>query len=91
MKVAKDVQLGRLIPWVDFQLARLALAGAFASTIGQVSTARVADRFLNSVYTAFGASGVCRADRLVAAYGLSRFQYKFLWRPPGPELLLPLS
>jgi multiple sugar transport system permease protein len=83
MKVAKDVQLGHLIPWVDFQPNWLGWRslGLSPDTIGQVSTVRdeFLDRFLNSVYTAFGASFLAVLIGSLAAYGLSRFQYKFLW------------
>jgi multiple sugar transport system permease protein len=83
MKVAKDVQLGHLIPWVDFQPNWLGWRslGLSPDTIGQVSTVRdeFLGRFLNSVYTAFGASFLAVLIGSLAAYGLSRFQYKFLW------------
>ncbi|WP_082434521.1 carbohydrate ABC transporter permease [Devosia sp. A16] len=83
MKVAKDVQLGHLIPWVDFQPNWLGWRslGLSPDTIGQVSTVRdeFLDRFLNSIYTAFGASFLAVLIGALAAYGLSRFQYKFLW------------
>lgn len=83
MKVAKDVQLGHLIPWVDFQPNWLGWRslGLSPDTIGQVSTVRdeFLGRFLNSVYTAFGASFLAVLIGALAAYGLSRFQYKFLW------------
>lgn len=83
MKVAKDVQLGRMIPWVDYQPNWLGWRslGLSPDTIGQVSTVRdeFIDRFLNSIYTAFGASALAVLIGALAAYGLSRFQYKFLW------------
>ncbi|WP_423069427.1 carbohydrate ABC transporter permease [Devosia sp. CN2-171] len=83
MKVAKDVQLGRMIPWVDYQPNWLGWRslGLSPDTIGQVSTVRdeFLDRFLNSIYTAFGASALAVLIGALAAYGLSRFQYKFLW------------
>lgn len=83
MKVAKDVQLGHMIPWVDFQPNWLGWRslGLSPDTIGQVSTVRdeFLDRFLNSIYTAFGASALAVLIGALAAYGLSRFTYKFLW------------
>lgn len=83
MKVAKDVQLGHLIPWVDYQPNWLGWRslGLSPDTIGQISTVRdeFLGRFLNSVYTAFGASTLAVMIGALAAYGLSRFQYKFLW------------
>jgi multiple sugar transport system permease protein len=83
MKVAKNVQQGALIPWVDFQPQWLGWRslGLSPDTIGNVSTVRdeFVDRFLNSVVTAFGASLFAVLIGSLAAYGLSRFQYKFLW------------
>ena len=83
MKVARDVQLGHMIPWVDFQPNWLGWRslGLSPDTIGNVSTVRdeFLDRFLNSIYTAFGASALAVLLGALAAYGLSRFQYRFLW------------
>ncbi len=83
MKVAKDVQLGRMIPYVDFQPNWLGWRslGLSPDTIGNVSTVRdeFLNRFLNSIYTAFGASALAVVIGALAAYGLSRFTYKFLW------------
>ena len=83
MKVAKDVQLGHLIPFVDYQPNWLGWRslGLSPDTIGNVSTVRAEflSRFLNSVTTAVGASVLAVLIGSLAAYGLSRFQYKFLW------------
>lgn len=83
MKIAKDVQLGHLIPWVDFQPNWLGWRslGLSPDTIGAVSTVRdeFINRFLNSIFTAFGASFLAVLIGALAAYGLSRFTYKFLW------------
>lgn len=83
MKVAKDVQLGHLIPFVDFQPAWLGWRslGLSPDTIGNVSTVRneFLSRFFNSVTTAVSASVLAVLIGGLAAYGLSRFQYKFLW------------
>lgn len=83
MKVAKDVQLGHLIPFVDFQPAWLGWRslGLSPDTIGSVSTVRneFLSRFFNSVTTAVSASVLAVLIGSLAAYGLSRFQYKFLW------------
>lgn len=83
MKVAKDVQLGHLIPFVDYQPAWLGWRslGLSPDTIGNVSTVRAEflSRFFNSVTTAVGASVLAVLIGSLAAYGLSRFQYKFLW------------
>jgi multiple sugar transport system permease protein len=83
MKVAKDVQLGHMIPWVDFQPTWLGWRslGLSPDTIGGVSTVRdeFLLRFFNSVTTAVGASLLAVLIGALAAYGLSRFQYRFLW------------
>ncbi|MDB5541284.1 MAG: Mannitol transporter permease [Devosia sp.] len=83
MKVAKDVQLGHIIPYVDFQPNWLGWRslGLSPDTIGATSTVRdeFLKRFFNSVFVAFGASGLAILIGALAAYGLSRFQYKFLW------------
>ncbi len=83
MKVAKDVQLGHLVPWVDFQPNWLGWRslGLSPDTIGNVSTVRdeFVQRFMNSVVTAVGASLLAVLIGALAAYGLSRFRYKFLW------------
>lgn len=83
MKVARNVQQGHLIPWIDFQPNWLGWRslGLSPDTIGATSTVRdeFLKRFLNSVIVAFGASGLAVLLGALAAYGLSRFQYKFLW------------
>jgi multiple sugar transport system permease protein len=83
MKVAKDVQLGHMIPWVDFDPTWLGWRslGLSPDTIGNVSTVRdeFLSRFFNSVTTSVGASLLAVLIGALAAYGLSRFQYKFLW------------
>lgn len=82
-KVAKDVQLGHMIPWVDFQPSWLGWRGLGLSpdTIGTFSTVRneFLLRFTNSVVMGVGASVLAVVLGSLAAYGLSRFQYKFLW------------
>jgi multiple sugar transport system permease protein len=83
MKVAKDVQLGHMIPWVDFAPTWLGWRslGLSPDTINSTSTVRAEflSRFLNSIITAVGASILAVLIGGLAAYGLSRFQYKFLW------------
>ena len=83
MKVAKDVQLGHLIPWVDFMPRWLGWRslGLSPDTIASTSTVRAEflARFFNSIITAVGASILAVLIGGLAAYGLSRFQYKFLW------------
>lgn len=83
MKVAKDVQLGHMVPWVDFVPNWLGWRGLGLSpdTIGTTSTVRneFVLRFTNSVVMGVGASGLAVILGSLAAYGLSRFQYRFLW------------
>lgn len=83
MKVARDVQLGHLIPWVDFQPNWIGWRslGLSPDTIVATSTVRVEflSRFFNSVVTSIGASLLAVLLGALAGYGLSRFQYKFLW------------
>lgn len=82
-KVARDVQRGALIPWVDYQPSWLGFKslGLSPETIGQVSTVRdeFLKRFFNSVITSVSASLLAVLIGALAAYGLSRFSYKFLW------------
>ena len=83
MKVAKDVQLGHMVPWVDFVPSWLGWRdlGLSPDTIGGTSTVRneFLLRFTNSVVMGVGASLLAVVLGSLAAYGLSRFQYKFLW------------
>ena len=83
MKVAKDVQLGHMVPWVDFTPSWLGWRdlGLSPDTIGATSTVRneFVLRFTNSVVMGVGASLLAVLIGSLAAYGLSRFQYKFLW------------
>ena len=83
MKVAKDVQLGHMIPWVDYMPTWLGWRslGLSPDTIFSTSTVRAEflSRFVNSIITAVGASVLAVLIGALAAYGLSRFQYKFLW------------
>ena len=82
-KVAKDVQKGAWLPWIDYQPNWLGWRslGLSPDTIGATSTVRdeFLKRFMNSVITASGASLLAVLIGALAAYGLSRFQYKFLW------------
>ena len=84
-KVAKDVQLGHIIPWVDFKPAWLGLRaiGLSPDTIFTESTPRTEflKRFWNSIQASIGASLLALILGSMAAYGLSRFQYKWkLWK-----------
>ena len=82
-KVAKDVQLSHIIPWVDFtpDWKGFRSLGLSPDTIGQFSTVRqeFAQRFMNSVITSVSASLLAVLLGSLAAYGLTRFSYKFLW------------
>ena len=80
-KAAPDVMQGNMIPWVDFTPKWLGLRslGLSPETIFNESTVR--DEFLkrlaNSTVTAVGASLIAVALGSSAAYGLSRFSYRF--------------
>ena len=82
-KTARDVTQGHIVPFVDFQPAWIGWKslGLSPDTIGQISTVRdeFLGRFLNSIIASIGASVLAVAIGSLAAYGLSRFQYKFLW------------
>ncbi len=82
-KVAKDVQLSHVIPWVDFapDWKGFRSLGLSPDTIFNVSTVReeFVKRFLNSVITSVSASALAVLLGSLAAYGLTRFSYKFLW------------
>jgi multiple sugar transport system permease protein len=83
MKVARDVQRGALIPWIDFEPSWLGWRslGLSPDTIWAYSTPRVEflSRFSNSIITTLSASALAVVIGALAGYGLSRFQYKFLW------------
>lgn len=84
-KVAKDVQLGHIIPWVDFKPAWLGLRaiGMSPDTIFTESTPRAEflKRFWNSIQASIGASLLALILGSTAAYGLSRFQYRWkIWK-----------
>jgi len=82
-KVARDVMQGHLLPWIDFPPNWLGWRslGLSPDTISNTSTVRdeFLSRFTNSVIASFGAAGLAVLLGSLAAYGLSRFQYKFLW------------
>src|SRR5215470_19909163 len=82
-KSAIDVTQGHLIPWVDFQpdWKGWRSLGLSPDTILGTSTARseFMNRFVNSIMTSVGASVLALALGSLAAYGLSRFRYKFVW------------
>jgi len=80
-KLAPDVMKGNLIPWVDFtpRWKGWESIGVSPRLMGEVSTVR--DEFLkrswNSTVIATSASALAVILGSLAAYGLSRFTYKF--------------
>ena len=80
-KAAVNVTQGHLIPWVDFEPKWIGLRslGLSPDTIFQISTVRdeFLKRFSNSVIASIGASTLAVLIGSLAAYGLTRFQYKF--------------
>ncbi len=82
-KMAPNVMQGNLIPWVDYQPKWLGWRslGLSPDTIGAESTVReeFVKRFLNSTITALSSSALAVVLGSLAAYGLSRFSYKFAW------------
>ena len=84
-KVAKDVQLGHIIPWVDFTPSWLGLRaiGLSPDTIFTESTPRAEfiKRFWNSIQASIGASILALILGSMAAYGLSRYSYHWkIWK-----------
>jgi multiple sugar transport system permease protein len=82
-KMAPNVMQGNMVPWVDFQPKWLGWKslGLSPDTIGTESTVRdeFIKRFLNSSITALVSSTLAVILGSLAAYGLSRFSYKFMW------------
>jgi multiple sugar transport system permease protein len=82
-KTAVNVTQGHLIPFVDFMpdWKGWRSLGLSPDTISTTSTVRdeFIHRFSNSVVASAGASFLAVAIGSLAAYGLSRFPYKFLW------------
>ncbi|MGH7104268.1 MAG: carbohydrate ABC transporter permease [Acetobacteraceae bacterium] len=80
-KVGVDVIRGHLVPWLDFAPRWIGWRslGLSPDTIFFVSNPRAQfiDRFENSVVIALGASILALALGSCAAYGLSRFHYRF--------------
>lgn len=80
-KLAPDVMKGNLIPWVDFtpKWKGWESIGLSPRLFGEESTVReeFLKRFTNSVITAVSASALAVVLGSLAAYGLSRFRYKF--------------
>ena len=80
-KAAPDVMQGNLIPWLDFgpQWLGWRSVGLSPDTIGSESTVREQFmlRFWNSTVVAVSASLLALILGSLAAYGLSRFEYRF--------------
>jgi len=80
-KMAPNVMKGNLIPWVDYNPAWLGFRslGLSPDTWGAESTVReeFMKRFWNSTITAFVSSTLAVILGSLAAYGLSRFSFKF--------------
>jgi multiple sugar transport system permease protein len=80
-KVAADVMRGHLLPWVDFRPGWLGWRslGLSPDTIFGVSTVReeFLKRFSNSAITSISASTLAVVLGSLAAYGLSRFSFRF--------------
>lgn len=86
-KAAPDVMQGNLVPWLDFapQWLGWRSVGLSPDAIGSESTVREQFllRFRNSAAVALSASLLALALGTLAAYGLSRFEYRF--GPMGNE------
>lgn len=80
-KTGVDVIRGHLVPWLDFSPRWIGWRslGLSPDTIFSISNPRAQfiDRFENSVVISLGASLLALALGSCAAYGLSRFRYKF--------------
>ena len=80
-KMAPNVMKGNMIPWVDYDPSWLGFRslGLSPDTIGDESTVRAEflKRFWNSTVTAFVSSTLAVILGSLAAYGLSRFSYRF--------------
>jgi ABC-type glycerol-3-phosphate transport system permease component len=84
-KTATDVTQGHLIPWLDFQPDWRGWRSLGLSPDMFDRTSTVRDEFLlrlvNSVVVSIGASTLAIVIGSLAAYGLSRFEYKWaIWR-----------
>jgi multiple sugar transport system permease protein len=84
-KVAKDVQVGNILPWIQYTPNWLGLRaiGLSPDTIFTESTPRVEfiKRFWNSIQASIGGASLALVLGATAAYGLSRFQYRWkIWK-----------
>ena len=82
-KMAPDVMKGHMVPFVDFAPKWIGWKslGLSPDTIGAQSTVRdeFVKRFLNSTIISLSSSGLAVMLGSLAAYGLSRFSYRFGW------------
>jgi multiple sugar transport system permease protein len=80
-KMAPNVMKGNMVPWVDYNPSWLGFRslGLSPDTWGAESTVRqeFMKRFWNSTITAFVSSTLAVILGSLAAYGLSRFSYRF--------------
>jgi multiple sugar transport system permease protein len=80
-KLAPDVMKGNMVPWVDFapKWKGWESIGLSPKTLGQESTVRAEflKRFFNSAVVSLASSTLAVALGSLAAYGLSRFSYRF--------------
>ncbi len=99
-KMAPDVMKGNMIPWVDFAPKWLGWRslGLSPDTLSDESTVRAEflKRFSNSAIVSVVSSVLAVVLGSLAAYGLSRFSYKFAWMRNGDisffflsQLILP--
>jgi multiple sugar transport system permease protein len=84
-KTAVDITQEHVIPWVQYTPSWRGWQsiGLSPDTIGQFSSTRdeFLKRFKNSLFVALGASTIATAIGAIAAYGLTRFDYRFgPWR-----------
>ena len=82
-KSAIDVTQGHLLPWLDFQPDWKGWRSLGLSPDSILESSNPRDEFLsrfeNSIITSVGASVLALVLGSLAAYGLSRFRYKFGW------------
>jgi multiple sugar transport system permease protein len=82
-KSALDVTQGHLLPWLDFQPDWKGWRSLGLSPDSIMKTSNPRDEFIsrfeNSIITSVGASALALVLGSLAAYGLSRFRYKFAW------------
>jgi multiple sugar transport system permease protein len=85
MKLGRDVTQGHLIPWLDFAPSWKGWQSLGLSPDTIFATSNVRDeflkRFVNSAIASLGGAALAVLLGSLAAYGLSRFDYKFgPWR-----------